>query len=215
MASRFGLVATLVLVSAVVATSTAARQPPTGTAIYVVRVDKRLCPSPLCGGYWVAIANGARTRCADGLRYPRCYFARAVDSTSTQLDGIAEGSLVRGAMDLGRDDLGELVATAVFAPAGQAAVAGGYYRVTDTGIRCVRAPCFSWRATQVNGSTKAPVSGVDLEAANATSSEVARARAALPTKNGLLARGRFVTSADGGRVFKPLRLYLRAPQPRA
>ncbi len=54
MASRVGLVAALVLVSAVVATSTAARQPPTGTAIYVVRVDKRLCPSPLCGGYWVA-----------------------------------------------------------------------------------------------------------------------------------------------------------------
>ena len=215
MASRVGLVATLVLVSAVVATSTAARQPPTGTAIYIARVDMRLCPSPLCGGYWVAIANRARTRCADGLRYPRCYVARAVDTASKELDGIAEGSLVRGAMDLGRDDLGELVATAVFAPVGQATVAGGYYRVTDTGIRCVRAPCFSWRATQVNGSTRAAVSGVDLEAANATTSEVARARAALHTKSGLLARGRFVTSADGGRVFKALGLYLRAPQPRA
>ncbi len=118
-------------------------------------------------------------------------------------------------MDLGRDDLGELVAAAVFTPTGRAAVAGGYYRVTDTGIRCVRAPCFSWRATQANGSTRTPVSGVDLEAANATASEVARAQAALHTKNGLLARGRFVTSADGGRVFRALRLYLRAPQPRA
>lgn len=215
MASRVGLVAALVLVSAVVATSTHARQPPTGTAIYVVRVDMRLCPSPLCGGYWVAIVNGARTRCADGLRYPRCYVARAVDSARQQLGGIAEGSLVRGAMDLGRDDLGELAATAVFAPAGRAAVAGGYYRVTDTGIRCVRAPCFSWRATQVNGATRTPVSGVDLEAANATPSEVARAQAALHTKSGLLARGRFVPSADGGRVFEALRLYLRAPQPRA
>ena len=217
MASRVGLVAALVLVlvSAVAATSTAARQPPTGTAIYVVRVDMRLCPSPRCGGYWVAIANGARTRCADGLRYPRCYVARAVDSAGKRLDGIAEGSLVRGTMDLGRDDLGELVAKEVFAPAGRAAVAGGYYRVTDTGIRCVRAPCFSWRATQVNGSTRTPASGVDVKAANATSNEVARAQVALRTKSGLLARGRFGPGADGGRVFEALRLYLRAPQPRA
>jgi hypothetical protein len=215
MASRVGLVAALTLVSAVVATSTAARQPPTGTAIYVVRVDKRLCPSPLCGGYWVAIANGARTRCADGLRYPQCYVARAVDSAGKPLAGIEEGSLVRGAMDLGRDDLGELVAAAVFAPAGRAAVAGGYYRVAETGIRCVRAPCFSWRATQANGSTRTPISGVDLEAANATASEIARGRAALHTKSGLLTRGRFVPEADGGRVFEALRIYLRAPQPRA
>ena len=215
MASRVGLVAALVLVSAVVATSTAAHQPPTGTAIYVVRVDKRLCPSPLCGGYWVAIANGARTRCADGLRYPQCYVARAVDSADKQLGSIAEGALVRGAIDLGRDDLGELVAAAVFAPAGRAAVTGGYYRIADTGMRCVRAPCFSWRATQVNGSTRTPVSGIDLEAANATAIEVARAQAALQTKSGLLARGRFVASADGGRVFVALRLYLRVTQPRA
>ena len=168
MVSRVGLVAALLLVSAAVTTSTAARQPPMGTAIYVVRVDKRLCPSPLCGGYWVALANGARTRCADGLRYPRCYVARAVDLASKQLDGIADGSLVRGAMDEGRDDLGELVAKTVFAPAGRATAAGGYYRVTDAGIRCVQAPCYSWRATQVNGSTRAPVSGVDLDVANAT-----------------------------------------------
>ena len=215
MASRVGLVAALVLVSAVVATSTAARQPPAGTAIYVVRVDKRLCPSPLCGGYWVAIANGARTHCANGLRYPQCYVARAVDSAGKPVASIDEGSLVRGAMNLGRDDLGELVATTVFAPAGRALVAGGYYRVTDTGIRCVRAPCFSWRATQANGSTRTPVSGVDLEAANATASELVRAQAALHTKSGLLARGRFVPGADGARVFEALRLYLRATQPRA
>ena len=215
MASRVGLVAALALVSAVVATSTAARQPPTGTAIYVVRVDKRLCPSPLCGGYWVAIANGARTRCADGLRYPRCYVARAIDSARQPLASIEEGSLVRGGLDSGRDDLGELVATAVFAPAGRATLAGGYYRVTDTRIRCVRAPCFSWRATQANGSTRTPISGVDLEAASATASEIARAQAALHTKSGLLARGRFVPGADGARVFEALRLYLRATQPRA
>ena len=169
MASRVGLIVALVLVSAVVAASTAARQPPTGTAIYVVRADMRLCPSPLCGGYWVAIANGARTRCADGLRYPRCYVARAVDAMSSTLAGIAEGSLVRGAMDLGRDDLGELVAAAVFVPC---RTSGGQRAASTASRTPASAACgrraSRWRATQVNGSTRTPVSGVDLEAASAT-----------------------------------------------
>ena len=54
-----------------------------------------------CGGYWVAIANGARTRCADGLRHARCYVARAVDAKGHPLGDIAEGALVRGAIDAG------------------------------------------------------------------------------------------------------------------
>jgi hypothetical protein len=215
MASRVGLVATLLLVTAFVATATATRQPPTGTAMFVVRHDPRLCPSPMCGGYWVALANRARTHCADGLRHVRCYAARAVDAKGTPLGNIAEGGLARGAIDVGRDDLGELVVTAAFAPVGSAPPRGGYYRIVDTGIRCVRAPCFSYRAAQVNGSTGTRASGVDLDAAKVTAKQLARARAALRTKDGLYARGRFSTGLDGSRRFHALRLYLRLPLPRA
>lgn len=215
MASRVGLVATLLLVTASVATSTAARQPPAGTAMFVVRHDPRLCPSPMCGGYWLALANGARTRCADGLRHGRCYAARAVDAKGGPLGDIAEGGLVRGAIDAGRADLGELVVTAVYDPAGSVPVAGGYYRVVDSGIRCVRAPCFSYRARQVNGSTRSTLSGVDVAAARATARQLTRAHAALRTKDGLYARGGFSSGLDGGRVFHARRLFLRAPLPRA
>jgi hypothetical protein len=208
------LLAVIVVFVAVIGAGSASSQP-IGTAIYAVRVDPRLCPSPLCGGYWVALANGARTRCVDGLRHPRCYVARAVDATANPLGGIAEGALVRGMIDAGHDDLGELVVIAVYAPAGQATVSGGYYRVVDTGIRCVRAPCFSYRATQVNGRTRTTTSGVDLQAAHATPAEVARAQAALRTKHGLFARGRFASTPDGGRAFRATRLFLRAPLPRA
>ncbi|MGH3065474.1 MAG: DUF6748 domain-containing protein, partial [Gaiellaceae bacterium] len=215
MASRVGLLAILVVAFGVVGASSAARQPPTGTAMYVVRHDQRLCPSPLCGGYWVAIANGARTRCQDGMRHPRCYVARAVDPESNPTVDIVEGALVRGVIDFGRDDLGELVVTAVYAPAGTAALSGGYYRVGDNGIRCVRAPCFSYRVTQVNGSTRTTASGVDLAASGATTGDIARGQRALHSKDGLYARGRFTRTPDGGRVFRALRLYLKAPQPRA
>jgi Domain of unknown function (DUF6748) len=184
-------------------------------ALYTVRVDPRLCPSPLCGGYWVALANGARTRCADGLRHPRCYVARAVDTSGNPLGAIVDGALVRGALGVGRDDLGEVVVIGVYAPAGSAAVSGGFYRVVDTGVRCIRAPCFSYRATQVNGSTRTTVSDVDLQASEATPAEIVRARTSLQTKNGVIARGRFARTPAGGRVFRALRLYLREPQPRA
>ena len=216
MVSRAGLVAVaLVVLCGLVAAGAAGRQPPTGTAMYVVRHDPRLCPSPLCGGYWVAIANGARTRCVDDLRHPRCYVADAVHANGDPVGAIAEEALVRGAMEAGRDDLGELVVSAVYESVGQAAPSGGYYRVTDTGIRCVRAPCFSYRVAQVNGVTGTMVSSLDLEAAQATPKEVARALAAVETKNGLYARGRFAPTPDGGRVFRALRLYLRAMPPRA
>jgi hypothetical protein len=215
MVSRAGLVAVALVVCGLVVANAVARQPPTGTAIYVVRHDPRLCPSPLCGGYWVAIANSARTRCVDDLRHPRCYVAEAVHANGDPVGGIAEEALVRGAMDVGREELGELVVAAVYEPVGQATPSGGYYRVTDTGIRCVRAPCFSYRVAQVNGVTGTMVSSLNLEAAQATPKEVARAQAAVETKTGLYARGRFAPTPDGGRVFRALRLYLRAMPPRA
>ena len=147
------------------------------------------------------------------LRHPRCYVATAVSAGRTA--SIAEGALVRGAIDIGRNDLGELVATAVYRPAGATAARGGYYRVRDTGIRCVRAPCFSYSATQVNGPTSTRTSGVDLAAANPAPNELARAQKALHTTNGLYARGGFSTGLDGGRTFHATRLFLRTPLPRA
>ena len=183
--------------------------------MYVVRVDQRLCPSPRCGGYWVAIANGVRTRCADGIRRPRCYVASAVDARQRPLGPIAEGSLVRGALDVGADGIGELQAFASYAPAGTATVGGGWYRVEDNGIRCVRAPCFSYTAYSVNARTRVRASSLDLAASRATPAEIARAQRAVNSTNGLYARGRFARTPDGGTVFRALRLYLRAPLLRA
>ena len=219
MFSRVGLIAIL-LAAGVAVSSAAARTPPTGTAMFLVEHDPRLCPSPLCGGYWASLANGVRTRCGDGQQQTRCYAARAVDRYGRPYtDEIPAGSLVRGAIALGETfggrRLDQLHVYAVYAPAGTAAMSGGYYRVVDNGIRCIRAPCFSYRAGQVNGSSRVTTSEVDLQASGAPAGAIARAQAALRTKDGVYARGRFATTPDGGRVFRALRLYLRASQPRA
>jgi hypothetical protein len=130
---------------------------------------------------------------------------------------VPEGALVRGALEPGQKFgdhvLDRLRVWAVYAPAGTAAVGGGYYRVVDTGIRCIRAPCFTYRAGSVNALVPVMTSEVDLEASGATTAEIDRAYAALRTKDGLYARGRFAPTPEGGRVFRALRLYLRAPQP--
>jgi hypothetical protein len=218
--SRVGLVALLLAIAGVAASGSAARTPPKGTAMFVVQHDKRLCPSPDCGGYWAALANGVRTRCGNGKAAGGCYVARTVDRYGRPYTrDIPEGALVRGAIELGLR-LGDRVLDrlrvwAVYAPAGTATAEGGYYRVVDRGIRCIRAPCFSYSAGAVNALSAVTVSEVDAQAAGATAAEIDRAQAALRTKDGLYARGRFAPSPDGGRVFRALRLYLRAPQPRA
>jgi hypothetical protein len=215
MASRIGVV--ILLVALAVAASASARSSAPG-AVYTIQGDPRMCPSPLCGGYWVALANGVRTRCADGHQAPRCYVAKAVDQSRRPVT-VPTGGLVRATLELlDAGDFGKLgvvVVLLAYEPAGTPPVTGGYYRVVDTGIRCIRAPCFSYRAEQVNGSARTTMSELDLAASGATPAELTRANAALRTKNGLLARGRFAKTPDGGTLFRASRMFLRAPLPRA
>ena len=221
MVSRVGFIAILLVAAGIAVSGAAARTPPTGTAMFLVEHDPRLCPSPLCGGYWVV----AGQRRADALRRRAAADAllrrarrRPLRPAICQRDsrGLARPWRDRARTEVRRPHARPARASyAVYAPAGTAAVSGGYYRVVDNGIRCIRAPCFSYRAGQVNGSSRVTISQVDLQASGAPAGAIERAQAALRTKDGVYARGRFATTPDGGRVFRALRLYLRAPQPRA
>src|ERR687888_2347887 len=83
--------------------------PDAAAAFYVVRPDPRECPSPLCGGYWVSLANHARTRCSDGLLRPRCYVSSAVDADKRQPVSIQAGALAKGVLEVQQsDDWGQL-----------------------------------------------------------------------------------------------------------
>lgn len=207
-----GLVAAAVAFASVVLAT--ANPPQVGSSFYVVRPDPRLCPSPLCGGYWVALANRARTRCHDGLLRPRCYVARAVDEDRHPLTAtLPDGALARAAIESGAFEglgqLGVLVVADVYAPAGGAPPSGRFVRLVDTGIRCIRAPCFSIRAAWLNRSSRTTLSG--LESLGVVSEWlVFRVETALATKNGVLAQGRIVATIDGGREFQATRFFLRS-----
>ncbi len=214
MASRVGLFGVLIVAVGAFAGSTPS-QPPVGTAVYTVRVDQRLCPSPLCGGYWVALANSARTRCADGTARASCYVAKTVNEDRHPPEGsVPDGALVRGDLDTfefdGAGKLGALVVATVYTPEGKGSESGRYYRLVDTGSRCVRAPCFSTRASRLNSANKTTISGLVLTTLRYDEELEERVLAALATRNGVLARGRIRPTPDGGRVFHASRFYLRS-----
>ncbi len=199
----------------------AATRPAEGSSFYVVTPDPRLCPSPLCGGYWVSLANHARTRCHDDLLRLRCYVAIAVSTLTRKplATPLPAGSLAHAAIGTwtfgGVGELGAVWVTDASTPVGNAAPSSHFYRLQDSGIRCIRAPCFWLRATRLNSSSRATGSDLDLTATGASESELDRAQAALRSPGGLLAAGRFVAATDGGRIFRATRIYLRAKQPRA
>jgi hypothetical protein len=179
--------------------------------MYVVRGDPRLCPSPICGGYWVSLANRARTRCHDGLLRPRCYVAEAHGA-------VAEGGLARAMLGSktypGIGELGVLVVAESWAPVGTTRPTGDYFRVRDRGIRCIKAPCPSYAVAQLNRSLTTTVSRLDLTYAGLTPAELKAASRELAGR-GVLLLGRIARPRDAGAILQATRAYLRAPQPRA
>jgi hypothetical protein len=187
--------------------------------IFVVRPDPRACPSPVCGGYWASLANRARTICHDGLHRPRCYVAAARDGSSGQTTSVPPNSLAEGLLGSDRfgdfGDFGVLLVEQAWSPVGRAPPAGDFYSLRDTGIRCIRSPCFSIRALRLNGRGRAiSISSLDLGPA-ATGALRRRAESDLRSVRRLLAAGRVSESADGGSLFRATQVYLKASTPRA
>jgi hypothetical protein len=78
-----------------------------------------------------------------------------------------------------------------------AAIVEREYRLRDTGIRCIAAPCFSFEATPVDGGAPVMLSGVDLSGVDASPGEVLSGKR--------IVRGTVTTVPTGkreGRVLK-------------
>src|ERR1700693_2660427 len=56
--------------------SNASIRPDGSSSYYIVtRLGPRLCPSPLCGGYFVKAVTKPKTQCADGTWQRHCHAA--------------------------------------------------------------------------------------------------------------------------------------------
>ena len=79
--------------------------------------------------------------------------------------------------------------------------------MSDTGVRCVRAPCFSVRTATVNTARTVTASGLDLSIVAAAPALARKAQRALTT-DGLLVAGTIRRDDDGGRTVVATQFFL-------
>ena len=173
---------------------------------YVVRRDLRKCASPWCGGYLVRAVNRAVTRCADGQVRPECYAAVA-DYSELRLDPPAEAAfeqalltdqaIARATLHAGAGPglygLGMLYVREGWRAATRAAPTGTFFRVLGVDRQChgLQTACVTAIETELNGSSRGFVAGVDLTGAGASSRATGAALLEL-RRTGLLVAGRNV-----------------------
>lgn len=158
------VVIAVLAVAVAVAGSAAATSRP--ALVYQLRPDQRMCPSPVCGGFWVRAVNLPTTVCFDGTRQPWCYVAEVDPAIARGATGqlLVRGWIVPAHRSVG-GSFGRLQ------PAAGSSIrqatgtspwdgTGAVYLVKDTGVRCVRAPCFSFSAARVNTKQTQTVSSI-------------------------------------------------------
>ena len=159
---------------------------------YSVRRDTRRCIFPACGGYWLQKANSTTAE----VYVAEIDFSRAgLDEADTHAFDVA-GSVVRGSLapktygTFGQRMI--LSADGAWA-LGAGAPSGTFFRLTDTGRVCFRAPCFNIAEKKLNWSTATKLlSGV-------TGATAADALSALYGDDEILASG---TNRSGARGAK-------------
>ena len=202
MTGRRLFAAPLLVVALAVLTSTAPAVGGAASTVYRLASDTR-------SAFRVRTVNRSRTTCPDGHERPACRVAtvdlsalpaaaRARARAAIRAD--AASSLVAGVLAGERSGApAHLLAERVWIAAGPRRDVATAYTVVDTGVRCIRAPCFSLRATTVN------------RPASASPAELGRGRALL-SRRGVLASGSIGNDAKlpGGRTLAATQLWLPA-----
>ena len=141
--------------------------------VYRLRPDPRMCPAPLCGGYFASEVNRVQTACADGVFRPVCHvltvdtaavlppaqWARLQRQLPTDQVVVA-GMLATTGPDNGLPAEDSLIASTVWRSTSAHSTTKPVWLVADTGVRCITNPCFSLRATLVNGTPTARLSSL-------------------------------------------------------
>lgn len=194
----------------------------------VTRRDMRKCMAPLCGGYFVKRVNEAKTTCADGTRQVECYVSEIQLGSlglSPQEQAFAEGKITSGqglvrARTYRRTwrgiKIGVLKSSEAWVGATDSPAEGTFFRVADNGIRCVRAPCPSTTAYELNSRKTHNLIGVNLDQTTTPASDDALSLAsrALGTAEGLLVSGglllpKCVPNSDCGPKVTATEFFLR------
>ncbi len=179
---------------------------------YSVTRDQRRCAAPMCGGYWVSRVNASTTRCFDGRYAASCYVAEirwpmlgVNDDTLSQIgDKIGAGAaLLRGTVvgknyggSIGR--YGEFKPTEAWLGQGPNAPSGPFAIVEETGVRCISAPCNSFREKKLNSSAQASIAELGWDASGADADQISNAITELFVRDLIIAGDRYTVHGPGG-----------------
>src|SRR5438093_9941735 len=150
---------------------------------FTIAPDPRLCPSPLCGGYWVTRVNRPFTVCADGRQAARCYVADldfSLSGFSPAQQNMARGAtghaLMRGFIEPKQfgafGNLGTFSVREAWIGHRGIVASGTFYRARNTGIVCIAFPCPSYQVARLNRNTRPQrIAGVNLRNVSADPSD--------------------------------------------
>lgn len=174
---------------------------PSSSYYIVTRVDARLCPTPFCGGVFVALVNRRWLVCPDGSIQEECH-APIVDWSLLRLDPEREAQvaaefaarrvLARGDLVLRSSAFGELP-TLVVSDAWRGVTGnepgGHFFGLVPTGIVCITYPCPTLKGRLLNLRRGYFFHDLDLASSGATSDQIAEGLRSLFEGPGLLVAG--------------------------
>jgi uncharacterized protein DUF6748 len=144
-----------------------------GTYTYfAVKSDVRKCAAPACGGFFLEQLNRSTTTCADRTAQASCY-APTLDWSEAGLSATQQDKLVgaanRGALADGATGIvrgrfaptGKFIVTEAWVSETDAVPAGVFVKVHDGGVKCITAPCESFRERALNSSRFAMIAGIE------------------------------------------------------
>ncbi len=176
---------------------------------YAIRRDTRKCLYPMCGGYWAQRLNRAKAICADGSSAESCYVAE-LDQSALKIASADGASILRGKIakqQINGSSFGVFKATEAWRAATEAAPTGLFYRVDDSGIFCVKAPCPSLHRAKLNSILGGNFDELDLTPSGATQDQIDEAMNAI-FRSAVLIAGR----RSGGKITAS-QLYTRTDDP--
>ncbi len=189
---------------------------------YTLERDFRKCAYPMCGGYYVSRVNRAKTICADGSSRERCYVAQ-LDQSGLQVESAGEATIVRGKINskkINGSHWGVFKASEAWKAATDAAPTGFFYRIKDSGIQCIQAPCPGYHRAKLNSTVSGNFNDLDLDNGGASAAQLDEAMNAVydtsilvagSLSNRKITASQFYTRTDKAVVCAPVTCKLGCP----
>lgn len=191
--------------------------------------DDRECASPQCGGVWAKRANYRKLRC-DGAWRKECYVADIDVSAAgvpagfdlvalrASIDAghvLARGLIAKAPPDSPSAGLNVLYATEVWVSGTDTTPEGIYVAISPSGVRCIAAPCPTFREQRVNSTVASTIAEIDFGPSGATEEQAGEAIGHAFGQGLIIAGDRFRFYENGnpgrGRTATQFFTRLRAP----